>query len=197
MCGLTVNVSLLQLVVSGCGIVLQDHVNIQQIGAFRWKLCGEGTLETSQSQSTLICFQASNQTLECFCPTRRMDSPVLRRRRPRSRPASCRRACRSAASLLHHWDLSFWCVRKRIKTGRSFCTWTNAAVISVHQPSVFLFSLLRWLIFGLAFVAPSFLPLCISVAGVARLLTPQPENAPEVQSIQYTVYLCFLVSWLS
>lgn len=184
MCGLTVNVSLLQLLISGCGIVLQDHVNIQQIGAFRWKLCGEGTPETSQLQSILICYQASNQTLECFCPTRRIDSPVLRRRRPRSRLASCRHAGRSAASLLHHWDLSFWCVRKRIKTGRIFYTWTNAAVISVHQPSVFLVSLLRWLIFSLAFVAPSFSPLRIRVAGVTRLLTPQPENAPEVQNIQ-------------
>lgn len=128
--------------------------------------------------------QASNPTSECLCPTRRMDSPVLRRRRPRSRLASCRHACRSAASLLHHWELSVWCVRNSIKTGRRFCTWTNAAVISVHQPSVFLVSLLRWLIFSLAFVAPSFPPLRISVAGLKRLLTPQPENAPEVQSIQ-------------
>lgn len=168
MCGLTVNVSLLQLVVSGWGIVLQDHVNIQQIGAFRWKLCGEGTPETSQLQINPVTR-----------PTGRMDSPVLRRRRPRSRLGSCRRACRSAASLLHHWDLSFWRVRKRPKTGRGFCTWTNAAVISVHQPSVFLVSLLRWLIFSLAFVAPSFPRLRISVAGVTRLLTPQPENAPK------------------
>lgn len=73
MCGLTVNVSLLQLLIRGCGIVLQDHVNIQQIGAFRWKLYGEGTPETSHLQSILIFYQASNQTLECFCPTRRVD----------------------------------------------------------------------------------------------------------------------------
>lgn len=184
MCGLTVNVSLLQLLISGCGIVLQDHVNIQQIGAFRRKLYGEGTPETSHWQSILIFHQASNQTLGCFCPSRRVDSPVLRRRRPRSRLVSCRHACRSAASLLHQWDLSFWCVRKRIKTGRSFCTWTNTAVISVHQPSVFLVSLLRRLIFSLVFVASSSPPLCISVAGVTLLLTPQPENAPEVQSVE-------------
>lgn len=175
MCGRTVNVSLLQLVVSGCGIVLQDHVNIQQIGAFRWKLCGEGNLSVTDQS----CYEASNQTSECFCPTRRMDSPVRRRRRPRSRLGSCRRARRSAASLLHHWDLSFLCVRKRMKTGRSFCTWTNVAVISVHQPSVFLVSLLRWLVFSLAVDAPSFPRLRISVAGVTRLLTPQPENAPK------------------
>lgn len=103
------------------------------------------------------------------------DSPAPRRRPPRSRPASCRRhPRRSAASLFTQTPLT---PRLRKRGGRSFSTWTNAAVIGVHGFSSILACLLRLLL-----LASSLLLLSSrSVSSVTQPSAPRPD-APGIQT---------------